>query len=155
RLVVEGVALAGGAAHEELHDALRRGAVVQPAVLLVGQQHRRQGDAAEAAAGSPEKLTTVKEAGDSAVHGASQSGRIGTRMIRMQRMNTDQTKDIRLKTESRPGPGLLVSVRSVFIRFIRIIRVPIPSQSTKTNSFRLNRSRHAAARPCLRAWAAT
>src|SRR5262249_52379048 len=51
-------------------------------------------------------------------------------MILMKRMKTDQTKSIRLKTEGGLGPGRWFSVRSVVIRFIRIIRVPFPGPTS-------------------------
>ncbi len=72
RLVVERVHLAGSARHEELHDALGFGAMVQSAIQLwagfqikcVRQQSRTsqqmgQGNAAEASSPVPEKLATV------------------------------------------------------------------------------------------------
>src|SRR5262249_15880490 len=74
RLVVEQVALAGGAGHEQLHDALRFGLVVQAGVEVLDEGGRggegalvaeqpRQGDAAEAAAGVPEEGATVEGVG--------------------------------------------------------------------------------------------
>ena len=73
RLVVEGIDLAGGAGHEELHDALGLGAVVQPAIpvrlapqgrLVRGEEtilaeQVGQGDASEPAAGMPEEVSAI------------------------------------------------------------------------------------------------
>ena len=63
RLVVEGVALAGGAGHEELHDALGFRRMMQ-ANGCIGEQSRfaqqlGEGDSAETAAVLPEKISAV------------------------------------------------------------------------------------------------
>src|SRR5882672_169785 len=74
RLVIEGIALAGGAGHEKLHHATGAGAVMQTAVELgarpglVGEQsvtteQMRESNAAEAAAKTPEELTAIDEPG--------------------------------------------------------------------------------------------
>src|SRR5262249_14439637 len=72
-LVIEGIDLAGGPGHEQLHDAPSAGAVVQAAVEvgaalaggLTGEQavaaeQGGQRDAAEAAAGMPEKMAAIE-----------------------------------------------------------------------------------------------
>src|SRR5262249_14007182 len=72
RLVVEGIDLAGGAGHEQLHDAPGPGAVVQAAIEVRARRGPRpvreqalpaeqmgQGDAAEPAPGSPEESAAV------------------------------------------------------------------------------------------------
>src|SRR5262249_1236880 len=66
RLVVEGIDLAGGTGHEELHHALGPGRMVQAAVELriggggreqpVAAEELRKGEGAEAVAGLPEKI---------------------------------------------------------------------------------------------------
>src|SRR5262249_23349077 len=67
RLEVEQINVAGPAGHEELHDPLRPGLVVQPAIgslRSVGEERtmakqRREGDAAKPAARVPEEITPV------------------------------------------------------------------------------------------------
>src|SRR5206468_976946 len=77
RFVVEGVALAGGAGHEQLHDALRPGAVMQAAAQFGARLRRllteqavldeqvRQRDATQAAAALPQERTAIRQG----VHG--------------------------------------------------------------------------------------
>src|SRR5262249_25910217 len=71
RLVVEGVALAGGTGHEQLNDTLRLGSEVRPAERSGEQsllnQQARQGDAAKSAAELPEELPAISVA-NAAVH---------------------------------------------------------------------------------------
>src|SRR5262249_28818644 len=84
-LVVEGIDLAGGAGHEQLHDAPGAGAVVQATVEVgarrgpwaVGEQALAaeqvgQGDAAQAPAGLPEERAAVEKG---LGHGCSHRGR--------------------------------------------------------------------------------
>ena len=61
RFVIEGIALAGGAGHEELYDALGPGSEMGSGKQTVGIEQAGQRDPAKSAAELPEKLPPIRE----------------------------------------------------------------------------------------------